>query len=173
MMVQQVRRGPRGLIGATALSIILMAGAAMAQDAGEEPVLEDPGPGELIDPLPVEGGDGEIVVICFDCSGEPVDLGEGGEVPGDEGGEVPVDDSGEVPVDDGGEVPGGDGGDIPEEVYFPTSDCGGCEAWADGGPRPAPELSIGTRSYSLAYRQALCADPAFDQLELCAGLAAE
>jgi hypothetical protein len=162
-MQNELLRGALLRVGVSALALTLMTGAVMAEDepvVEEEPVVEDTGEG-------VEPGDDVIWIddACIDCSGIPVD---GGEEPVEylEDGEVQPDEG--EPVPDDGEMVADDGEVVDEPDLFPTSNCGGCEAWSDKGDDLAVETE--GRPLSMVYRIALCSDPAFDHLEVCEGL---
>jgi hypothetical protein len=158
-------------LGVSALALGLLAGAAMADDevvVDAEVVIEDDAwveDGEIVD----DGG-------CIDCSGAPVDDGEiviyedvtGEDVTGEE-----VTDE-EIRGDDGSAEPveyleDGEGGIEPE--LFPTSNCGGCEAWNDGGAQVlTQDDGVGM---SRAYLNVLCTDPAFAGVSECKGFVAD
>jgi hypothetical protein len=157
-------------VGVSALALTLMSGVAQAEDVPELDIVE-----EWVDSgeeIAIEDG-GEIVYDdgCIDCNVIPDELPEEGLEfidPVDDGtGEEPVEyledgeGTGEEPVEyveDDGAVP--DDGEV-----FPTSNCGGCEAWHEGGELPS---LADPRPLSMVYRQALCADPAFAHVSACA-----
>jgi hypothetical protein len=134
--------------------------------------------------------DGEVVILiddtCIDCSGEIIEEDGGEGEPGD-GGEEPGweawsgegeggGDGSEEPVEylEDGEVPDGvtnDGEVTGEPEYFPTSTCGGCEAWSDRGN--VVSYADDGVSMSDAYRNALCTDPAFRGVSECEGFVAD
>ncbi len=183
-MVRKTMNKGLGLTGLSLLAGLMMSGAVLAQDAGDNPEIA-PEDGAAI--LVIDDGWVTVDPICIDCMGEIVD-----------GGDVAVDD-GSDGGDDGWVDDGSDGGDdgwvddgtdvATDDGWVDDGSDGGDDGWVDDGTvtgdlnpeiyymsgGPAPEMAHRGLVASRASHSApamrrgedLCVTPAAQVVWLC------